>query len=58
MIISEDQANQIARCIVFDIQDFIKEHQAEYKEFLEKLKFEDTGTRKKEKIKNEDKNLF
>ena len=34
MIISDEQIKQIANSIVFDVHDYIKEHQEEYEKFL------------------------
>lgn len=34
MIISDEQIKQIANNIVFDVHQYIKEHQKEYEEFL------------------------
>lgn len=46
-VISEKQARQIANCIVYDIQQFITEHQLEYELFLkEELKTANDSKRK------------
>ena len=34
MILSDEQIKQIANNIVFDVHQYIKEHQKEYEEFL------------------------
>lgn len=34
MIISDEQIKQIANNIVFDVHQYIKEHQKQYEEFL------------------------
>ena len=34
MIFSDEQIKQISKSIVFDVRQYIKEHQKEYEEFL------------------------
>ena len=38
MIISDEQIKQIANYIVFDVHQYIKEHQEEYEKFIKEEK--------------------
>ena len=55
MIISDEQIKQIALNIVFDVHQYITEHQKEYEKFLveeEKIQYK-KDLKKKEKETNE-----
>jgi hypothetical protein len=41
MILTEEQANQIARGIVWDIQQYIRDNQKEYEKFLEEERIQE-----------------
>lgn len=52
MIISDEQVKQIANSIVFDVHQYITEHQEEYEKFLA----EENSTSKSVNIKNLERN--
>ena len=52
MVLNDEQIKQIALCIVYDVHQYIIEHQLEYEAFLS----EEAETKEKEKILNEDTN--
>ena len=56
MIISDEQIKQIALNIVFDVHQYITEHQEEYEKFVAEQEKLNMQNKKKEKRKGEKNN--